>query len=369
MRPAPPATELSRDRRRLRQLRPDRRRRRERPGLCASPRIAPADALPVLVEAVPHLARDCGARHDTARVRVLLARAYRALGDIDSAARELDTADADVRRAGRGPDRAVVAALRGSRDAATRWDCTAREIEVLTCLAAGRTNREIAAALVISEKTVGRHLSHMFTKLRMTSRTAAAAAYAHEHGLVGRTPQPATARRMDRPPDEAGAAARRSVASSDRPGHVEGAMTTMPAPEAPLDPQASSGSPAPADDVHRGITTLMIDLADRTGLLDALATGPGTSTELAARTGLTERYVRECLAALATPDRRLRRPGRSVHPAGRARRVPDRTGVGEPRTDRQARPPCWPRTSPGWRGRSARAAACRTRRSGPSSPR
>lgn len=48
------------------------------------------------------------------------------------------------------------------------------------------------------------------------------------------------------------------------------------------------------------VTTLMIDLADRTGLLDALATAPGTSTELAERAGLTERYVRECLGALAT---------------------------------------------------------------------
>ena len=49
-----------------------------------------------------------------------------------------------------------------------------------------------------------------------------------------------------------------------------------------------------------GMSTLMIDLADRTGLLDALATGPGTSTELADRAGLTERYVRECLGALVT---------------------------------------------------------------------
>jgi len=48
------------------------------------------------------------------------------------------------------------------------------------------------------------------------------------------------------------------------------------------------------------VTTLMIDLADRTGLLAALAAGPGTSSELADRAGLTERYVRECLSALAT---------------------------------------------------------------------
>jgi SAM-dependent methyltransferase len=46
--------------------------------------------------------------------------------------------------------------------------------------------------------------------------------------------------------------------------------------------------------------TLMIDLAHRTGLLDTLAAGSGTSRELAERAGLTERYVRECLAALVT---------------------------------------------------------------------
>jgi SAM-dependent methyltransferase len=49
-----------------------------------------------------------------------------------------------------------------------------------------------------------------------------------------------------------------------------------------------------------GMTTLMVDLADRTGLLDALAAAPGSSAELAARAGLTERYIRECLGALAT---------------------------------------------------------------------
>jgi DNA-binding CsgD family transcriptional regulator len=143
------------------------------------------EALPLLVEA-GRIWRDCGARHDLARVRLLLARAYRALGDTDSAALELDAADAAFAELGAVPDRAAVAAQRspGLRPPA---GLTAREVEVLTCLAAGRTNREIAAALVISEKTVGRHLSNIFTKLGLTSRTAATA-YAHEHGLMGRTP-------------------------------------------------------------------------------------------------------------------------------------------------------------------------------------
>jgi SAM-dependent methyltransferase len=49
-----------------------------------------------------------------------------------------------------------------------------------------------------------------------------------------------------------------------------------------------------------GMVTLMVDLASRTGLLDALAAGPGTSEEVAARAGLAERYVRECLGSLVT---------------------------------------------------------------------
>jgi DNA-binding NarL/FixJ family response regulator len=50
-------------------------------------------------------------------------------------------------------------------------------------VATGRTNRKIAAELRISEKTVARHLSNIFTKLGLSSR-AAATAYAYEHGLV-----------------------------------------------------------------------------------------------------------------------------------------------------------------------------------------
>ena len=58
-----------------------------------------------------------------------------------------------------------------------------REREVLAHVAAGETNRTIAAALVISEHTVGRHLENIFAKLGVTTR-AAATAYAYEHGLL-----------------------------------------------------------------------------------------------------------------------------------------------------------------------------------------
>jgi DNA-binding NarL/FixJ family response regulator len=60
---------------------------------------------------------------------------------------------------------------------------TGREVEVLRLVAAGKTNRAIAASLDISEKTVARHLSNIFTKLDLPSRSAATA-YAYEHKLL-----------------------------------------------------------------------------------------------------------------------------------------------------------------------------------------
>jgi DNA-binding NarL/FixJ family response regulator len=60
---------------------------------------------------------------------------------------------------------------------------TAREVEVLRLVATGKSNRAIATELVISEKTVARHVSNIFTKLGLSSRSAATA-YAYQHGLV-----------------------------------------------------------------------------------------------------------------------------------------------------------------------------------------
>ena len=60
---------------------------------------------------------------------------------------------------------------------------TGRELEVLRLVAAGRTNKAIAAELVLSERTVERHVSNIFTKLGLSSR-AAATAFAYEHELV-----------------------------------------------------------------------------------------------------------------------------------------------------------------------------------------
>jgi DNA-binding NarL/FixJ family response regulator len=121
--------------------------------------------------------------HEVARIRVLLAQAHVALADHDAAALELDAAEAVFTRLGATLDARRVADLR--RPASLPGGLTEREAEVLAFVAAGRTNREIAGTLVISEKTVARHLSNIFTKLGLASRTAAAA-YAFEHGLAAR---------------------------------------------------------------------------------------------------------------------------------------------------------------------------------------
>jgi DNA-binding CsgD family transcriptional regulator len=122
------------------------------------------------------------APYEVARARALLSVACRDLGDEDSGRLERDGAERIFTELGAGPD---LDRLRQLWDAPGRpaGGLTAREVEVLALVATGRTNRAIATELVISEKTVARHLSNIFTKLDLTSR-AAATAYAYEHGLV-----------------------------------------------------------------------------------------------------------------------------------------------------------------------------------------
>lgn len=122
------------------------------------------------------------APHEAARARVQIALACRALGDSDSADMELDAARVAFESLGAVPDAAAVTAL--TLGTSPRADgLTTRELEVLALVARGSTNRQIADQLVISEKTVASHVSHIFTKLGLSSRSAATA-YAYEHGLT-----------------------------------------------------------------------------------------------------------------------------------------------------------------------------------------
>jgi DNA-binding CsgD family transcriptional regulator len=121
--------------------------------------------------------------YETARVRVLLGMACRALGDDDTAALELEAARGEFANLGAAPDVARVDALIRRASPIDAHGLTPREHEVLRLIAAGKTNKAIAAALVVSERTVDRHVSNIFTKLGLSSR-AAATAYAYEHRLV-----------------------------------------------------------------------------------------------------------------------------------------------------------------------------------------
>jgi DNA-binding NarL/FixJ family response regulator len=122
--------------------------------------------------------------YETARVRCLMARAYRKLGDEDSAAAAFAQAQKTFEDLGAPID---LACLIKEKQQKSRSDVagslTEREIEVLRLVAAGKTNRGIAASLHISEKTVARHLSNIFTKLNLDSRTAATV-YALEQKLL-----------------------------------------------------------------------------------------------------------------------------------------------------------------------------------------
>jgi DNA-binding NarL/FixJ family response regulator len=104
----------------------------------------------------------------------LVAESCRLLGDEDSAALERETA------------REVFASLGAAQpgeDPRDTLGLTARELEVLRLIAAGATNKAVAAELVLSERTVDRHVSNIFTKVNVASR-AAATAYAYQHRLV-----------------------------------------------------------------------------------------------------------------------------------------------------------------------------------------
>ena len=125
--------------------------------------------------------RDLDAPYEAARVRALTARACRELGDLDGAALETEAARQVFERLGAVTD--LVRLLRGADADALPRGLSAREAEVLRLVATGLTNRAIAESLTISERTVDRHVSNIYTKLDVSTR-AAATAFAYEHDLV-----------------------------------------------------------------------------------------------------------------------------------------------------------------------------------------
>jgi len=116
-------------------------------------------------------------RYDAARTRSLIADACDALGDHDAARLESGAARSALESL------CVDLSTPGDSAVSAPGGLTQREIEVLRLLAQGKTNRVIAQELVVSEKTVASHVSHIFTKLGVTSRSAATA-YAYDHSLV-----------------------------------------------------------------------------------------------------------------------------------------------------------------------------------------
>ena len=137
----------------------------------------PRDALRTLRTAFG-LWQQLDAPYDAARVRVAIARACRALGDDETAELETAAARRVFEALGAAP---ALADLDGA--GGPSHGLSPRELEVLHHLAGGRTNREIADQLGISERTVDRHVSNLYTKLDVSTR-AAATAWAYEHDLA-----------------------------------------------------------------------------------------------------------------------------------------------------------------------------------------
>ncbi|HEX6195550.1 MAG TPA: LuxR C-terminal-related transcriptional regulator [Jiangellaceae bacterium] len=119
---------------------------------------------------------------ELAEARLLTGLALRAIGDVEGASHELDAARRTFTRLGATADADRVASQMNDGEPRP-GGLSARECEVLRLVAAGNTNREIAAELVLSEHTVARHLSNIYTKLGVSSRTTAAG-FAIAHDLV-----------------------------------------------------------------------------------------------------------------------------------------------------------------------------------------
>ncbi|GAA1444157.1 LuxR C-terminal-related transcriptional regulator [Leifsonia poae] len=121
------------------------------------------------------------APYRAARVRVVLADGFDRLGDDEGAHLHRQAAAAVFAALGAAPGRERRTG--DHADTASRGPLSDRELQVLRLATTGLTNKEIATELVLSRRTVDRHMSNILARLGVPSR-AAATAYAYEHGLV-----------------------------------------------------------------------------------------------------------------------------------------------------------------------------------------
>lgn len=154
---------------------------------------AQADGAIAIAEGHAHAALDplqCAFRlwerldapYEAARARMLIGHACRALGDEEAAELELRAAKCVFERLGARPDVARLDSAPVMIRPSSKPPLTARELHVLRLIATGRTNKQIAQALSLSERTIDRHVTNILTKLDVPSRTAATT-YAYDHKL------------------------------------------------------------------------------------------------------------------------------------------------------------------------------------------
>lgn len=138
-----------------------------------------AGALPYLRRAAQQWTQ-LGCPYEAARAKMLIGRACFVLGDVGSSSRHFEAAGRAFTELGAMP--ALAELNRLTLPTRPPDGLTDREVEVLRLVAAGKSNAQIAEALVLSDRTVARRLSNIFDKISVPSRTAAAA-YAYEHDL------------------------------------------------------------------------------------------------------------------------------------------------------------------------------------------
>jgi len=204
-------------------------------GLLAAAAGRHESARTVLEDAVDRFERT-GGRYDAARARLALATSLLALGRSDAASSEAAAAEASLRDLGAVPETARARRLldvSGPARSSELASVTVREREVLSLLAMGLTNREIAERLVVSEHTVHRHVTNILRKLGLPSRTAAAAHAAH-HGLL--EPPAGTGTR----PTSAGWSCNGSRPTPRTSPSPTGSSTSSPPRSAPSSPRPTS---------------------------------------------------------------------------------------------------------------------------------